>query len=306
MEHPTHIITDNSDGRQRTLTGLDTTHHTYATNCNPKKEETSTITPEIIDDDQEQSHPSTRRNINDCNDYKNGKPSPSPIVGSFTENTNLDQLDYRLSIDCAMAIGASITSSGEPSYPPETTSLCIRQCHSLTGSDTVSHFFRILKTCVFQRLLTDTAAAHPIEKLGESATVSEDVSYQVMSFIQKYVYRGKTNGELVETRMRQYNKIKTKTTQAILPDPHSLKEHIKRANLQAYYWQHYLEHNITKEDPCRAGWLRDETNGLKPFWYECSRLPASIKGKRKSQAKGKEVDLVKQSKTIDEIPQQLE
>ena len=57
----------------------------------------------------------------------------------------------------------------------------------------------------------------------------------------------------------------TKTTQTILPDPDSLKEHIKRANLQAYYWRHYLEHNITKVDSCRTGWLRDETNELKPF-----------------------------------------
>ena len=117
-----------------------------------------------------------------------------------------------------------------------------------------------------------------------------------MSFIQKYVYRGKTNEELVETRMRQYNTMKTKTTQTILPDPHSLKEHIKRANLQAYYWRHYLEHNKIKVDPSAADWLRDETNELKAFWCECSQLPTSMKGKRKSQAKGKEVDLVKQSK----------
>ena len=44
--------------------------------------------------------------------------------------------------------------------------------------------------------------------------------------------------------------MKTKTTQTILTGPHSLKEHIKRAMI----------------DPSRAGWLRDETNGLKPFW----------------------------------------
>ena len=99
--------------------------------------------------------------------------------------------------------------------------------------------------------------------------------------------------------------MKTKITQNILPDPHSLKEHIKRANLQAYYWRHYLEYNITKVDPCRARWLRDETNGSKPFWYECSQLPTSMKGNRKSQAKGKEVDFVKQSKTIVERPQRL-
>ena len=154
-------------------------------------------------------------------------------------------------------------------------------------------------------MLKDTPAAHLIERLGKSDTVSEELLYQVMSFIQKYVYRVKPNEEIVETRMRQYNTVKTKTTQTILPDPHSLKKHIKRANLEAYYLRHYLEHNITKVDPSRADWLRDETNGLKPFWSECSQLPTSMKGKRKSQAKGKEVDLVKQSKAIDERPQRL-
>ena len=62
-----------------------------------------------------------------------------------------------------------------------------------------------------------------------------------MSFIQKYIYRVKLMKQaLVETRMRQYNTMKTKTTQTILPDPHSFNEHIKSANLQAYYWRHYL------------------------------------------------------------------
>ena len=71
---PTHVTIDKSDGRQQTLTGLDTTHRTNATAYNPKNEETSTKTQEIIDDDQEQSLPSTRRNINDYNSYKIGKP----------------------------------------------------------------------------------------------------------------------------------------------------------------------------------------------------------------------------------------
>ena len=109
---------DNSDGHQQTLLGLDTTHYANATIYNPKNEETSTIIQEITNDDQEQSRPSTRRNIIDCNDHKNGKPSPPPITESYTDNTNRDQLDYRLSADCAMAIGASITSLEEPSYPP--------------------------------------------------------------------------------------------------------------------------------------------------------------------------------------------
>ena len=112
----------------------------------------------------------------------------------------------------------------------KTTSLSLPQFHSLTGCDIVSHFFGISKTCVFQWLLKDTSAAHLIEKRGESATVRGNLTYRVMSFIKKYINHEITNEELVEPEMRQYNTIKTKTTQTILPDPHSLQEHIKRAN----------------------------------------------------------------------------
>ena len=138
----------------------------------------------------------------------------------------------------------------------KTTSLCLLQFHTLTGWDIVSHFFGIPKACGFQRLLEDTRVAYLVEKLGdlgESATVSENLTYQVRSFIQIYIYLGKTNEESLEARMRQYNTMKTRTTRTILPDLPSLKEHIKRANLQAYHWWHYLEHSITKVEPCRAG-----------------------------------------------------
>ena len=57
----------------------------------------------------------------------------------------------------------------------------------------------------------------------------------------------------------------TKPIQTILPDPHSLMKHTSIIE------RHCLEHNMKKVvDPSRDGCLRDETNGLKPFWYECS------------------------------------
>ena len=132
----------------------------------------------------------------------------------------------------------------------KTCSLYLHQFHSLAGCDTVSNFFGISKTCVFQRFLKVTSATYLSENFGESAIVNEDLLYQVMSFIQKYVYRGKTNEEFVDARTRHYNTMKTKPAQNILPDPDSLNEHIKRANLQAYYWRNYLGHNISKVDTC--------------------------------------------------------
>ena len=50
-----------------------------------KNEEMSTLTQEIIDDGQEESHLSTTRNINYYNDYKINdykQPSPPPVIGS--------------------------------------------------------------------------------------------------------------------------------------------------------------------------------------------------------------------------------
>ena len=44
--------------------------------------------------------------------------SPPSIIGSYTDNSNHGQLDYRLNVNCAIVIGASITSLEEPSYRP--------------------------------------------------------------------------------------------------------------------------------------------------------------------------------------------
>ena len=76
--------------------------------------------------------------------------------------------------------------------------------------------------------------------LASSNIKAESVNNEVTKFIQRYVYRGKEMEGIVETRLRQYNEIKTKTTQVILPDPNSLTQHIKQANIQAYYWVHCM------------------------------------------------------------------
>ena len=79
---------------------------------------------------------------------------------------------------------------------------------------------------------------------------------------------------IVETRMIQYNEIKTKTTQVILPDPNSSVQHIKRANIQAYYWVHCMNKDIQKCEPCLSGRKREEeTETFIPLWYDCNQLP---------------------------------
>ena len=63
------------------------------------------------------------------------------------------------------------------------TSLCLPQFNSLIGCDAVRNFSGISKTCIFKRLPKNTSAAHLIKKLGESVTVSENITYQVISFV---------------------------------------------------------------------------------------------------------------------------
>ena len=79
----------------------------------------------------------------------------------------------------------------------------------------------------------------PVE-LASSNIKTESLNNEVTKFIQRYVYRAKEMEGIIETRLRQYNEIKMKTTQAILLDPNSLTQHIKQANIQAYYWVHCM------------------------------------------------------------------
>ena len=50
--------------------------------------------------------------------------------------------------------------------------------------------------------------------------------YTPFNMIVDKIYSKEAEG-IVETRMRQYNELKTKATQVILPDPNSLTQHIK-------------------------------------------------------------------------------
>ena len=60
--------------------------------------------------------------------------------------------------------------------------------------------------------------------MGLSNITKESVTNKVAKFIQRYVYRGKEVEGIIETKMRQYNEIKIKTTQVFLPDPNSLTQ----------------------------------------------------------------------------------
>ena len=96
-----------------------------------------------------------------------------------------------------------------------------------------------------------------IVELGSSDIIKKSVNNEVIKFIQRYVYHGKEAEGIVETRMRQYIEIKTKTTRVIFPDLSSLTQHINQTNIQAYYWVHCMNKDIKTCEPCLSGWKRE-------------------------------------------------
>ena len=78
-----------------------------------------------------------------------------------------------------------------------------------------------------------------------------------MSTFLKTIKNGKNTKGYVVTRVRNCDSLKTKTTQSILLDPESAKQHIRRGKLQCYQYKHYTDSWLRQIDPCTSGWTRN-------------------------------------------------
>ena len=117
--------------------------------------------------------------------------------------------------------------------------------------------------------------------MGNERTLDEDGETSITKFIHETIYSGKRDDDLVTTRIRQYNKLRVKTTQSIIPDPASIKHLIQRANMAAYYLKAFSSPVIERIDPCESGWLREENGSLIPLWYRGLQMPAAIRAIRR-------------------------
>lgn len=115
--------------------------------------------------------------------------------------------------------------------------------------------------------------------LGREKVVTADTQKKVEEFIQTCVYSGRVGEDIVDTRMRQYNNLTVKTTQSIVPDPDSLCQHVKRANIVAYYWCHCTEAITQKINPHLSGW-KTVDSVLKPHWFLGFQLPEVLRARK--------------------------
>ena len=84
------------------------------------------------------------------------------------------------------------------------------------------------------------------------------------------------------TQVRNYDSLKTKTTQSILPDPESAKQHMRRGNLHCYQYKHWTDCWLMQIDPCISGWTRNTK--LVPFWFNGQQFPDGLMKPTKQRA----------------------
>ena len=181
-----------------------------------------------------------------------------------------------------------------------TTALHLPAFHALTGCDTTSYFFNVSKKSIFERA-RKRETLPLLEHLGNEKVLSADGEKDIMTFVQTTVYNGKKEDDIVTTRINQYDRLRVKTTQSIIPDPGSLKYLIMRANLATYYLKNFLSPIMEKLDPCQNGWIRDTAGNLQPMWYRGPQMPPVARQRNNARVSRININVPEDSDNDDEI-----
>ncbi len=120
--------------------------------------------------------------------------------------------------------------------------------HAITGCDTTSYFYRTGKLRIFKKVLADKTKLGLLESLEQDRKLTEDGINNVREIVRSVIYSGKDNEDYVETRIRLYKSLKSKSSMSWPPDPDSVVQVIKRAHCQAYVWYHCRQRIINQLD----------------------------------------------------------
>ncbi len=150
----------------------------------------------------------------------------------------------------------------------DTVSKQLPAIHALTGCDTTSSFFGIGKVKLIKKLIKQNSSLSLLENFGLLQDLSERAIEDVIMFVQTTLYKGRADEGLIENRVRLYKALKTKSSEAIPPDPDSLRQATLRVYYQLYYWLRYnkkIIDDISFED---YGWTYDaEIEQVVPVWF---------------------------------------
>lgn len=133
--------------------------------------------------------------------------------------------------------------------------LALPAFHALTGCDTTSYFFKAGKLRVFKKLMTNKSKVQLLKPLGKERILETVDIDGLKEFIRTVIYSGKENESYVETRIRLYQNLKSKSSMPLPPDPDSVLQVIKRAHHQTYLWLRCCERMVDRLPFEGNGWF---------------------------------------------------
>ena len=178
-------------------------------------------------------------------------------------------------------------------YLGEKQSMMLPHLHALTGCDSTSYFYEVGKVKVLRKCLKDPDVLDLLELLGKEVQFSNVEEERVSKFVQQVCYNGYKNETMIDTKIRLYQNMKTKSSLPLPPDTNSLRQALLRVHHQVYYWIRFNHHIVTELDLSKYGWNVDADDKLvTPVWYEGPQLPESM-----TRQKQKDAVLIDEPKT---------
>ena len=151
------------------------------------------------------------------------------------------------------------------------------QIHAITGCDTTSFFFGVGKIKVLKKLKKQQNSLHLLRSVGQTDTLSDQDIIDATKFVQTVLYSGKESETLVETRIRLYKAMKTKSSQSIPPDPDSLRQALLRVHYQVYNWLRFDTKMVVYLNFEHFGWKNDaQVEIVTPVWFTGSSCTISF------------------------------
>ena len=127
----------------------------------------------------------------------------------------------------------------------------IIQLHVIIGCDHNCGFYGHGKKAVIKKVMKSSEARVLSHECGNALPIPAHVLNNPKTFVIKYVYGSKESG-CAETRARQWEKMKKKSTQRLMPDEDTLKHICLRANYLAYCQKNF--HLSRHPSPTGNGW----------------------------------------------------
>ena len=149
--------------------------------------------------------------------------------------------------------------------------------HSITGCDTTSYFLRAGKVRVFINMLKSPNSCKLLQALQKEETLCQQNIEDLKEFISTIMYNGNKKESYLQVGMRLYQQQKEKSSMSLPPDPDSLLQALKRAQLQTILWQQCGEAAIKQLDPEQYGLKWDNSaKKMIPVWYIGPQLPPTF------------------------------